>query len=138
MNETGENDRDAPRREEPGGRGADANHQARRRDDPAVGLETALESGHVELKDIVRLLACRLLAAERRLARIDRWMDPIDRRISRAESRLAAQGGQASKHEEAIRMICTLLKDLDDPYGFGLSLDERLAYDGTNGLPEEE
>ena len=35
-------------------------------------------------------------------------------------------------------MICTILKDLDDPYGFGVSLDERLAYDGPDWTPDEE
>ncbi len=132
MNKSEENGRDATRDDQPGGRGADANHQARRTDEPTVGLETALESGLVELKDIVRLLACRLSATERRLARIDQWMDRIDRRMSRAESRVASQKDQSSKHEESIRMICTVLKDLDDPYGFGVSLDERLAYDGDD------
>jgi hypothetical protein len=111
MNKSEENGRDATRDDQPGGRGADANHQARRTDEPTVGLETALESGLVELKDIVRLLACRM---------------------SRAESHVASQKDQSSKHEESIRMICTVLKDLDDPYGFGVSLDERLAYDGDD------
>ena len=70
-------------------------------------------------------------------ARIARWMMRLDRRISQVETRLAALAGQAANQQEAIAMICTILRDLDDPYGFGLSLDERLARDGSDLTAEE-
>jgi hypothetical protein len=65
-------------------------------------------------------------------ARIERWMTQINRRLRRIESRLSALAGQAADHHEAIGMITTILRDLDDPYGFGASLDERLAREGSD------
>lgn len=70
-------------------------------------------------------------------ARIARWMMRLDRRMRQVETRLAALAGQAANQQEAIGMICTILRDLDDPYGFGLSLDERLARDGSDLAGEE-
>ena len=75
--------------------------------------------------------------AEADQARIARWMMRLDRRMRQVESRLAALAGQAADQQEAIGMICTILRDLDDPYGFGLSLDERLARDGSDRTGEE-
>ena len=71
-------------------------------------------------------------------ARIARWMAQLDRRMRRVESRLAALAGQATDQQQAIGMICTILRDLDDPYGFGSSLDERLACDGSDRTWGEE
>jgi hypothetical protein len=34
-------------------------------------------------------------------------------------------------------MICSVLKDIDDPCGFGRSLDERILGDADNSLSEE-
>ncbi len=70
-------------------------------------------------------------------ARLVRWMTRLDRRIRQVESRLTALADRAADQQEAIGMICTILKDLEDPYGFGLSLDERLARDGSDGESEE-
>lgn len=75
--------------------------------------------------------------AEPNEARIARWMARLDRRMRQVECRLAALAGQAADQQEAIGMICTILRDLDDPYGFGLGLDERLAREGSD-RPEEE
>ena len=70
-------------------------------------------------------------------ARIARWMAQIDRRMRQVESRLAALAGQAADHQEAIGMISTILRDLDDPYGFGSSLDERLAHEWADRTEDE-
>jgi hypothetical protein len=75
--------------------------------------------------------------AEPNEARIARWMMRMDRRMREVESRLATLTSRAADQQEAIGMICTILRDLDDPYGFGLSLDERLERDGSDRATEE-
>ncbi len=105
---------------------------------PAMALLAALESGHVDLKTAVLFLASRLSEAEGRLVHLDRSIDRMKRRANDVESRLAFLARESSGHEESLRMICTILKDLDDPYGFGVSLDERLTYDGPDWTPDEK
>ncbi len=109
-----------------------------RQDSPALAILAAVESGHLDLKAAVLFLASRLSEAEGRLAHLDRSIHRMKRRASDVESRLAGLARESSQHEESLRMICTLLKDLDDPYGFGTSLDERLAYDEADRAAEEE
>jgi hypothetical protein len=70
-------------------------------------------------------------------AGIARWMAQLDRRMRQVESRLATLAGQAADQQEAIGMIGTILRDLDDPYGFGSSLDERLAREGADRTEDE-
>jgi hypothetical protein len=101
------------------------------------GLQRALADGRLDmdtvgdldLKELAGRLASRSEAMEQRQARISRWMLRLNRRLRRVESRLAVVAGRAADQQEAIRMICSILQDRDDPDGFGLSLDERLAYD---------
>ena len=76
--------------------------------------------------------------AEPNEAQIARWMMRVEQRMRRIEARLAALTSRAADQQESIGMICTILRDLDDPYGFGLSLDERLARDGFGRTTEEE
>ncbi len=64
-------------------------------------------------------------------------MKRLDRRLRQVELRLTALANQAANQQELTRMICAILKDLDDPYGFGLSLDERLARDESDWAPDE-
>lgn len=103
-----------------------------------MALLAAVESGHVDLKSAVCFLASHLSEAEGRLAHLDRSIIRMKRRASDVEFRLADLARESSRHEESLRMICTILKDLDDPYGFGVSLDERLAYEGPDWTPDEE
>jgi hypothetical protein len=109
-----------------------------RQESPALAVLAAVESGHVDLKAAVLFLASRLSEAERRLVHLGRSIDRMRRRTSDVESRLAGLARESSRHEESLRMICAVLKDLDDPYGFGMSLDERLAYDEADRTTEEE
>jgi hypothetical protein len=103
-----------------------------------LGLAAALEGGHVDLKAAVLFLAARLSEAECRLAHLGRAMDRIKRRVSEAESQLAGLASRSSQHEDSLRMMCAVLKELDDPYGFGAGLDEQIAYDGPDWTTEEE
>ncbi len=105
---------------------------------PALAVLAAVESGHVDLKAAVLFLASRLSDAEGRLVHLGRSIDRMKRRASDVESRLAGLARESSQHEESLRMICAVLKDLDDPYGFGISLDERLTYEGPDSTPDEE
>ncbi len=124
-----EEDRDTPTHEARRALEAERERPARVEDKLTRSLETALEMGVVDPTALVRLLTCRLSLLESRLVRADRWMDRMRRRFSQVESQLAGLSVQTSEHEEALQMMCSVLKELDDPYGFGLSLDERIAYD---------
>jgi hypothetical protein len=53
----------------------------------------------------------------------------LNRRVRQVESRLALSTGQAADRQEAMLMIVANPRDRDDPHGFGLRLDERLASD---------
>jgi len=137
MNEPGKEDRDAPAHEDRGGEEAAPGRATRGEDHPTRSLETAMEIGYVDLKDVVPLLASRLSAMECRLARVDRWMDRMKHRVTEMETRLAGLSERSSKQEGALWMMYQLLNDLDDPYGFGISLDERIAYDEPDRTEEE-
>lgn len=75
---------------------------------------------------------------EQRPEQFAAWMARLDRRLRRVEAQLTALAGQAGEQGASIRMICTILRDLDDPYGFGPSLDERLGLDPSDGTHDEE
>jgi hypothetical protein len=85
----------------------------------------------------LRALGDRLDLLDRRvadLARIEegaallsRRINMLIRRLERGDSRTAEVARQVADHEGALKMICVLLKQLDDPYGFGESLDEQIA-----------
>jgi hypothetical protein len=96
------------------------------------------DHGPVDLEELVRRQATRSEAIERRQAQAMAWMKRLDRRLRHVESRLAELAAQAADQHEATRMICAILRDLDDPYGFGVSLDERLVRDESERMLEEE
>jgi hypothetical protein len=137
MNEPGTADSDVPPHGDRGGQGAGPGRAVPDEDCLTQSLETALENGYVDPKVVVPLLAARLSAIEYRLANVDRWMDRVKRRVAQMESRLTGLSERTSGQEEALRMMCLVLKDLDDPYGLGTSLDERIAYDEPDRAEEE-
>ncbi|MHB1556637.1 MAG: hypothetical protein ACYC61_04040 [Isosphaeraceae bacterium] len=103
-----------------------------------VSLTGAIENGTIDLRPVVQFLAARVWETERQLARLGRRMERIKRRVSELESELSRVADRSSQQEESIRMMCEVLKELDDPYGFGTSLDERLAYDEADRATEED
>jgi len=137
MNEPPEKDDRSSTREGRGGTEADSAHRAEMEAKLIQGFRRALADGRLDaetfgrldLEELARRLASRPEVTERRPARIDRRMMRLHRRMRQVESRLATLTGQVTDQREAIRMISTILQECDDPYGFGLSLDERLAYD---------
>jgi hypothetical protein len=99
----------------------------------AASIETALAGEHLDEKSIAQLLRARCSATREGLALIFRWMDQLDHRMKQLESRVSGLATRASDQQEALRMLCSVIQDLDDPYGFGLSLDERILGEAGHG-----
>jgi hypothetical protein len=138
MNERPENDRIPMAHDHPGETDAGRGRSDRAEAEPTGSFEAALRAGRVDLRPLVQYLASRVWAAERQLERLGQSMDRIRRRVGEVESQVAGLASRSSEHGESLRMMCTILKELGDPYGFGTSLDERIACDGTDGTTEEE
>jgi hypothetical protein len=138
MHEPRHDDRCSPDQGDGHGNEAESHYLARPEFKLSSGLESATDSGAVDLRPVVQFLASRLWDAEHQLARLGQRMEGMKRRVSELESQLSRMAGRSSDHEESIRMMCAVLKDLDDPYGFGMSLDERLAYDEADRTTDEE
>jgi hypothetical protein len=107
---------------------AELKELARREAELTEGLEAIL-ARETPAGDgsIGRIVARRLSITDRRLELLACWMVLIDTRVGRVESRLRDLKGDVSSHEEALKLLCEVVKQMDDPYGFGLSLDERIA-----------
>jgi hypothetical protein len=138
MDEPRKHDRVSPVRGDQGGNEAGPHRLAGPDASLTSSLDGAMESGTVDLRPVVQFLASRVWEAEHQLTRLGRRMDGMKRRVIELESQLSRMAGRSSEHEESIRMMCAVLKDLDDPYGFGMSLDDRLAYDEADRTTEEE
>lgn len=89
-----------------------------------VGAEATPESG-ANLAEALELLTSIGVA---RLAR----------RLGDQEARSAGLARMVERHEEAIRLLCLALKELDDPYGLGAGLDERIGLDEGARERDEE
>src|SRR5262249_2268265 len=146
MNESLNEDDRMPAREEPGGEEAQSGPPSWTEARLAQGLRRALADGRldadafgqIDLNELARRLLGRAEDEGPDEVQIARWMMRLDRRMRRVEARLAALAGQAAKQQEAIGMISTILRDLDDPYGFGSSLDERLAHEWADRAEHEK
>jgi hypothetical protein len=66
------------------------------------------------------------VGAEERAEALSRRIDLLVRRLDRVTSRVDEIARQVAGHEDALKIVCLLLKQIDDPYGFGESLDERI------------
>jgi hypothetical protein len=137
MSERSPEHRHLPTREESRGLRAELDELARRGAELAQVIEAVLESETHDGDGIARLAACRSTIADQRLARLVGWMVLLDGRLSSMELRLDGVSREVSGHEEALKLVCEVLKDLDDPYGFGLSLDERVAPGSSECIPSE-
>jgi hypothetical protein len=146
MNKSLHNDHCLPARADQACIEAGPDHLAELEARPVQGLQRALADGRldpatigaIDLEELARRLASRSRVMDRRYARVVAWMKRVDRRLSRVEARVDALTNQAADQQESTRMICAILKDLDDPYGFGPSLDERLARDESEWITDEE
>ena len=99
---------------------------ARQEAELASTIETALAGDHLDEKSVAQLLRARCSATRDGLTLLFQWMDQLDRRIGQIDSRLSGLATRASDQQEALRMMCSVIQEIDDPYGFGLSLDERI------------
>ena len=70
---------------------------------------------------------------------------PLSLRLEQLALRLGDQERRSAKiaslvegHEEALRLLCLALKEIDDPYGMGASLDERLGLDEAISERDDE
>jgi chromosome segregation ATPase len=132
MNGPGENGRDAKLREGPAGVEIKQLQSTSQDDGLARSLMEALGAGQVDPKDVVQFLAKRLAETEREVTQLGESMGRMSRRVSQVESRLKSISNQAADQEESLRMMCEVLKSLDDPFGFGQSLDERVIGDAPD------
>jgi hypothetical protein len=91
-----------------------------------LSLESALADECLKQQPLAQALEAHSRALHRKLSLILRWMGQIDSRMNELESRLSDLANHASDQDETMTMMCSVLKDMDDPYGFGRSLDERI------------
>ena len=105
---------------------------ARREGELERAVHDVLDDDQRETRELLRLQSARSSVAGRRLALLTRWVSLLDQRLSDTRTRSEWLAGQVSKHDESLRMVCHILKEIDDPYGFGLSLDERIAGEGAD------
>jgi hypothetical protein len=135
MNQPGSGAQRAAPLEDPGDELTNPEHASSLEDDLSGMLQHAIDGDCLDLKQAVHSLVRRVSATEQRLGRLEPLAEEFSCK-SAPESRLTELAGRVRELEEAIQMMCTLLKELDDPYGFGLSLDERLAGHGADPSPE--
>lgn len=60
-----------------------------------------------------------------------RRIDQLSRRLVEQERRSAELGAMVDRQRETVRLLCHVIKELDDPYGLGESLDERIGLEET-------
>jgi hypothetical protein len=104
----------------------------------ASSLQTALADELLDEKSVARLLEARCSATREGMKLIFRWLGQLEHRMSQTESRVAQLASRASDHDESLRMVCSVLKEIDDPYGFGLSLDERILDEAAHGPADDQ
>lgn len=117
---------------EPNGSRAHLEELDRRDAGLAQTIEGLLGREDLDVRELAVLLAGRMSIANRRLTVLSHWVSRLTNRLGELESRSERLSRKAGDHEDSLLMICQVLKDLDDPYGFGLSLDERIAEDGPS------
>jgi hypothetical protein len=91
----------------------------------------------IDEKLLAQLVHASSSVGQQKLAQIFRWLDQIDSRVNELESRLSLLANHAAAQDEKLSMMCSVLKEIDDPYGFGRSLDERILGDAENGVTDE-
>lgn len=107
-------------------------------------------------RDRVPALEHRIASLERRIANLHRLLEGLvvgpgpsaegererepllARRVERLARRLIDQERVSARlaasiddHNEILRTLCQVLRELEDPYGLGTSLDERIGLDDT-------
>lgn len=79
-----------------------------------------------------------LLPAAARDGSLSRRVDQLTRRLVEQERRSAELGTMVDRQREIIRLLCHVIKELDDPYGLGESLDERIGLGDASPSPRDD
>lgn len=90
-------------------------------------LERLAAAESVDAREIARLTAVSLASVARRIAAIERRTTLIGGRIGGWEARLEVSEDRIVDQQRSLNLICELLKQMDDPYGFGRETDDRIA-----------
>lgn len=138
MNETGKKHRSSPAHDFPSRLRLDLDRVAVKESELTLSLEAVLADEHPDQQQIAQLLEARSSAAQQKFSLILKWMDQIDRRVSKVESRVADLARQTSDQGEAFHTLYSVLKEIEDPYGFGASLDEWILGDAGDEPTEDE
>jgi hypothetical protein len=110
---------------------------ARHEAELASSIDAVLAGDHLDEKSVAQLLRARCSATRDGLTLLFQWMDQLDRRIRQIDSRVSGLATRASDQQEALRMMCSVIQEIDDPYGFGLSLDERILGETAQGPSDD-
>ena len=111
---------------------------ARQEAELASSIETALAGDHLDEKSVAQLLrAAEQPPRATGITFIFQCIDQLERRIRQIETRVSDLATRASDQQEALRMMCSVIQEIDDPYGFGLSLDERVLGEAAQGTSDE-
>lgn len=110
---------------------------SRREEELARGIETVLANEVHDPQNFARLMAHRAAVTDRRLVLTARCVAMLEERVRRLESRLDDASRDIAGHESVLRLLCEVIKELDDPYGMGTSLDDRIAREAWNPPPGE-
>jgi hypothetical protein len=100
-------------------------------------LERVLDRDQLNAREFATLLARRQSVADERLALLECWVIRLAHRLAGIESCATGLDQKLDEHETSLHLICDILKELDDPYGFGLSLDEQIAEEGSGWASDD-
>lgn len=69
----------------------------------------------------------RASLANERIGTLTQLVERLETRLVQTESRLLDAEKRVAQHETCLRMVAVALKELNDPYGFGESVDDRIG-----------
>jgi hypothetical protein len=75
------------------------------------------------------LIALRCDLTDQRLNLMMEWMELMSHQADRNEGRDEVLSRRIDGQDKTLRLMCEVLKQIDDPYGFGQSVDEWIAGD---------
>jgi hypothetical protein len=85
--------------------------------------------------ELFALMTSRSMIANRRIALLTQWMNCVTTSVMELERGSHRAESQSERQEKLLQLLCEAWNELDDPYGFGVSLDERIAGDDENLAP---
>jgi hypothetical protein len=93
-------------------------------------LERRVDDLARRIAELTQIVSAVVVAPTRVLETpASRQIDEFELRVGDQERRSESMESLIRGHEKMLRMICIILKNLDDPYGMGTGLDERIGLD---------